>query len=90
MRSDPTLAQPLHNAYPITGAQVIWAIQHEMARTIDDVLARRTRALFLNTQAARAVAPAVAQLLARELHRDPSWQQRQLAEFENIAACFTP
>ena len=60
-----------------------------MARTVDDVLARRTRVLFLNVQAARAMAPAVARLLAQELQRDEAWQQRQLAEFERIADCFT-
>jgi glycerol-3-phosphate dehydrogenase len=89
MRAQPELARPLHGALPICGAQVIWAARHEMARTIDDVLARRTRALFLNVQAARAMAQAVAQLLAHELQRDESWQRRQLAEFERIADCFT-
>ena len=89
MRAEPGLAPSLHDALPICGAQVIWAARHEMARTVDDVLARRTRALFLNVQAARAMAPAVARLLAHELQRDEAWQQRQLAEFERIADCFT-
>jgi glycerol-3-phosphate dehydrogenase len=89
MRAEPGLARSLNDGLPICGAQVIWAARHEMARTVDDVLARRTRALFLNVQAARAMAPAVARLLAHELQRDETWQQRQLAEFERIADCFT-
>jgi glycerol-3-phosphate dehydrogenase len=88
MREHPELAQPLNSALPINGAQVVWAVRHEMARTVDDVLARRTRALYLNSRAAIAMAPAVAQLMAHELGRDESWQQRQLREFNEIAAGF--
>jgi glycerol-3-phosphate dehydrogenase len=90
IRAQPELGRPLHDALPICGAQVLWAARHEMARTVDDVLARRTRALFLNVQAARAMAPAVARLLAGELSRDEAWQRRQLAEFEKIADGFDP
>jgi len=64
-------------------------VRHEMARTIDDVLARRTRCLFLNVRATLDIAPKVVELMARELGRDESWQQRQLEEFKAIAACFT-
>ncbi len=45
-RDDPSLAAPLHPALPYTGAEVVWATRREMARTVEDVLARRTRALF--------------------------------------------
>jgi glycerol-3-phosphate dehydrogenase len=51
-------------------------------------LARRTRALYLNSRAAIAMAPAVVRLMARESGRDESWQQRQLREFEQVAAGF--
>ena len=54
----------LHPALPYTEAEVIWAARHELARTVEDVLARRTRALFLNARAAIAMAPRVASLLA--------------------------
>lgn len=90
MRDDPGLAQPLHKALPLCGAQVVWAARQEMARTLDDVLARRTRALFLNARAALDLAPAVAELLARELGRDATWADRQLREFRQIARGYQP
>jgi glycerol-3-phosphate dehydrogenase len=89
-RERPEFASPLHAALPILGAQVVWAARHEMARTVDDVLARRTRALFLNCTAALAMAPEVARLLAAELGRDAAWQEDQLAQFQKIAAHFAP
>jgi glycerol-3-phosphate dehydrogenase len=85
MREQPALAEPLHPDLPICGAQIVWGARHEMARTLDDALARRTRALFLNSRAALAMAPAAARLLAAELGRDEAWQARQLAEFQEIA-----
>jgi len=88
-RQQPALALPLHAALPIIGAQVVWAARHEMARTVDDVLARRTRALFLHCAAALAMAPEVARLLAAELGRDTAWQEDQLARIKKIAAHFT-
>jgi glycerol-3-phosphate dehydrogenase len=89
MRNQPELAKPLHPDLPICGAQIAWAVREEMGRTLDDVLARRTRALFLNARAAVAMAPAAARLMAGELGQDQSWQDRQLKEFNQIAACFT-
>jgi glycerol-3-phosphate dehydrogenase len=76
----------LHPALPYIEAEVIWAARAEMARTVEDVLARRTRALFLNARAAIAMAPRVAELLARELGRDESWQRAQVACFGEVAA----
>jgi glycerol-3-phosphate dehydrogenase len=77
MQTDASLAEPLHSALPYTGAEVVWAVRHEMARTVEDVLARRTRALFLNARAAIGMAPRVAALMAHELGRDKLWQARQ-------------
>jgi glycerol-3-phosphate dehydrogenase len=84
--ADPALAEPLHPALPYVGAEVVWAARHEMARTVEDVLARRTRALFLNAGAAIAMAPQAAQLLARELGRDPAWCAHQTESFRALAA----
>jgi glycerol-3-phosphate dehydrogenase len=88
VRDEPKLGRLLHPALPIIGAEVLWAVRYEMARTVDDVLARRTRALFLNSKAAIAMAPAVAGMMAVELKQSQSWQDRQLGNFREIAACF--
>jgi glycerol-3-phosphate dehydrogenase len=88
MRTDPALAQPLHPALPYTGAEVVWAARSEMARTVEDVLARRTRALFLNAKAAVSMAPRVAELMARELECDATWPARQVESFAEVARNF--
>ncbi len=88
MRADPELAQPLIHGLPYVGAEVIWAVRTEMARTVEDVLCRRTRALFLNANAALEAAPKVASLIARELGRDAAWRAAQIADFEATARHF--
>jgi glycerol-3-phosphate dehydrogenase len=85
MSADPVLARRLDQALPIFAAQVVWAVRHEMARTVEDVLARRTRALFLNARAAMAMAPEVARLLAGELGRNEEWQRDQVGQFTALA-----
>jgi glycerol-3-phosphate dehydrogenase len=82
----PTLGEALHRALPILKAEVIWAVQNEMARTIEDVLARRTRALFLNARAAMEMAPTVANLMASELGWDNIARDKQLDAFRDIAS----
>lgn len=67
-----------------------WFARHEMARTVEDVLARRTRLLFLDARAALAQAPQVARELAQELGRDEAWQQSQVSAFAQTAQCFLP
>jgi glycerol-3-phosphate dehydrogenase len=64
---------------------VVWAVRHEMARTLEDVLARRTRALFLNAQAAIRMAPRVVELMARELDQNREWGAEQLRSFQQTA-----
>jgi glycerol-3-phosphate dehydrogenase len=76
---------PLDAELPYSAAEVVWAVRHEMARTVEDVLARRTRALFLNSQAALRMAPRVARLMAAELERDGAWEAEQIAEFQKTA-----
>jgi len=86
--SDASLGNTLDNDLPYIEAEVIWAVREEMARTVEDVLARRTRALFLNSKAALRMAPRVAALLARELGQDEKWQADQLEKFKQTAAGF--
>jgi glycerol-3-phosphate dehydrogenase len=81
----PELAQRLHPSLPVIGAQVVWAARREMARTVDDVLARRTRALLLDARAAIAIAPQVAKLMAAELAKDERWQAEQVTQFTSVA-----
>jgi glycerol-3-phosphate dehydrogenase len=85
MRVTPALSSPLHADLPYTGAEVVWAARHEMARTVEDVLARRTRALFLNARAAEAMAAEVARLMATELGWDGSRQAAEAAAFSALA-----
>jgi glycerol-3-phosphate dehydrogenase len=59
-----------------------------MARTIEDVLARRTRALLLDSSAAAEAAPRVAEILARELRRDKSWEKNQIESFRSLAKVY--
>ena len=65
--------------------EVVWAARHEMARTVEDVLARRLRALFLDARAAIEAAPRVADVLARELGRSETWKARDLENFYAVA-----
>ncbi|MGB9084538.1 MAG: glycerol-3-phosphate dehydrogenase C-terminal domain-containing protein [Terriglobales bacterium] len=88
MEDDPALNQPLHADLPYRKAEVIWAVRNEMARTVEDILARRTRALFLNARAALAMAPAVADLMAKELGWDDLTRTKQLAAFREVASNF--
>jgi glycerol-3-phosphate dehydrogenase len=88
METDPALAEPLDAALPYVAAEVVWAAREEMARTVEDVLARRTRALFLNARAAIRMAPRVATLMARELGRDAAWEAAQIEAFQQTARGF--
>jgi len=79
------LAGTLHSSLPYRKSEVVWAARHEHARTTEDVLARRTRALFLNAAAAMQAAPEVSKLLAQELGRDEEWRRRDLSNFLDVA-----
>jgi glycerol-3-phosphate dehydrogenase len=85
LAKDPGLAVRLHSELPYIAAEVVWAARAEMARTVEDVLARRTRALFLNARAATAMAEPVAKLLAAELGQDDAWAAAQVNEFRTLA-----
>ena len=88
IHTQPELDEKLSEELPYITAEVVWAARNEMARTAEDVLGRRTRALFLNSKAAIAAAPKVISILARELERDSQWESSQLSEFQKIAEPF--
>lgn len=83
---DPRLGEKLHFKLPYLKAEVVWAARHEMARTVEDVLARRTRALLLDAKASIETAVTVAELLAAELGRTPEWARQQVQEFTEVAS----
>lgn len=75
----------LSESLQIRKTQVIWAVREEMARSVEDVLARRTRALFLDVKESLRIAPETAQLMADELNRDSKWVDDQLARYSELA-----
>lgn len=85
MSARPEWRARLHAALPYRQAEVIWHARHEQARTVEDVLARRTRALLLDARASVEAAPVVARLLAAELGRDAAWERAQVAAYAELA-----
>jgi glycerol-3-phosphate dehydrogenase len=75
------LSKPLHPLLPYIGAQAVWAVRSEMARTLEDVLSRRTRCLLLNARASQEIAPKVAGWMAKELKKDKTWEGDQVKAF---------
>lgn len=73
-----------------TEAEVVWAVREEMARTVEDVLARRVRILFVDARRAVQAAPRVAQLLAAELGYDEVWERAQVEQFTRLAEHYYP
>jgi len=89
-REEAEWAEPLAAGLPCLKAEIVWAARHEMACTVEDVLARRTRLLFLDARAAAEAAPVAARLLARELGHDAAWQAREVREFTALARRYDP
>lgn len=81
----PELGVPFHHDLPYLPVEVIWAVKEEMAVTLEDVLARRLRALFLNARASIAIAPEVASIMAKMLHKDEAWKEGQVASYTKLA-----
>ena len=81
----PVYGELISESLPLKASQVIWAVRHEMARTLEDMLARRVRGLFLDVNESLRIAPQVAQIMASELNESPDWIINQLTEFKAIA-----
>jgi glycerol-3-phosphate dehydrogenase len=82
---DPGLGAKLHPSFDYIRAEVIWAAKAEMARTVEDVLARRLRALFLDARASIEMAPQTASLLASVLGKNKEWEEDQVQEYTILA-----
>jgi glycerol-3-phosphate dehydrogenase len=82
---NPSWAEKLNADSDFTTGEVIWAVRKEMARTVDDVLARRVRVLYLDARQSIALAPKVAEVMAAELDRDKNWVRQQVDEYIEMA-----
>ena len=84
-KQNPDLAKPIHVRLPYRLAEVVWATRNEMARSVEDILSRRTRSLILDARAAMEAAPAVAGVMAAELGKDQAWADAQVDAFRELA-----
>jgi len=85
---NPRYSETLHKSYSFTVGEVIWAVRNEMARSVDDVLARRVRALYLDARASMEMAPGVAEIMAGELNKDREWIKSQTDEYIELAKAY--
>ena len=85
IKKNPALGEKICEGYDYTVAEVVWAVRHEMALTVEDVLARRVRLLFVNARGAEKVARRVAEIMAAELAMPQQWIEEQTASFEKLA-----
>lgn len=88
IKEDNDNATFLHKDYTFTIAHVIWAVRAEMAQSVEDVLARRVRALFLDAKAAIEMAPKVASVMAKEMGKPKEWEDQQVRDFTELAKHF--
>ena len=86
MQADLSLGQRIHPDHPSTAAEVVYAVRHEMACTVEDVLARRVRLLFTDAKAASECAEQVARLMAQEAGHDEDWIRSQVTAFRALAS----
>lgn len=85
IEADPELSRPIVPELPYLRAEAVWAVRNEMARTVEDILSRRTRCLLLDARSSIQAATNVAALLAQELGRDEAWQQAQIESYRSLA-----
>jgi glycerol-3-phosphate dehydrogenase len=84
--NQPDLGELIDQRLPYTKAEIIWICKNEMPRTLEDVLARRTRALFLDVRASVEAGPVVADLMAKELGFNKTWQEKQTTDYNKLTA----
>jgi len=85
IQADPLLAEKVHPQYPYTKAEIKWFMENEMAITLEDIMARRLRLLFLDAKAAMEAAPEVARMLADHNGKNTQWEQEQISIFNTVA-----
>ncbi len=85
IKADPDLGEKLHDNLPYIKAEVVWSVRSEMARTVEDFLARRCRALLLDARASIDMADETARLMAEELGKDDAWASEQASTYKALA-----
>jgi glycerol-3-phosphate dehydrogenase len=90
MKNQTSMSERIHPEYPFTKAELEWCVKNEMAMQVEDVLARRSRMLFVNAHAAIASSEKTARLMASILKRDEQWVQQQIVAFEELAKGYLP
>lgn len=85
VKQNPELGEKLHRDFPHTVAEVVWSVRNELAETVEDILSRRLRMLFIDAQAAIEMSAKVASILAAELGADKSWEENQIKLFNTLA-----
>lgn len=86
----PNYKNKIHPGYSHLQGEVIWAVRNEMARSIEDFLARRTRLLFLDAEASIKSAPTVAKLMAKELGYKQEWEKKEIENYTKLAQKYLP
>jgi glycerol-3-phosphate dehydrogenase len=81
---NPDLREQIHPRFPYTFAEIVWICRNEMPLTIEDVLARRTRALLLDARISSEIAPTVAKIMADEMNQEEQWQKEQVEEYNKF------
>ena len=90
IKNNPDDGIKFHENFKITPAHVKWAVQEEMARTLEDFLTRRSRCLILDTRTTVAIADNVARVMAKSLSKNKGWVKSQVEEFEKLARDYLP
>ncbi|UJH90609.1 glycerol-3-phosphate dehydrogenase/oxidase [Antarcticibacterium sp. 1MA-6-2] len=90
IKNNSELNAKLHPEFPNIKAEIVWIVQNEMVVTLEDVLARRLRVLFLNAKAAIEMAPEVAHIMAEELKKDSNWELKEVKKFTELAQNYLP
>ncbi|MCB1081284.1 MAG: FAD-dependent oxidoreductase, partial [Chlamydiia bacterium] len=88
LKEKPEWEQLLHPKLPYLRGEVVWAAREEMARSVEDILSRRTRSLLLDAKLAVTVAPIVASILAKELNKPKEWESEQIFAFKKLAKSY--
>ncbi len=88
VQEDPAMGEMISESLSIIKAQVVWSVRYEMARSVEDFLSRRTRAIQLDARESIRIAPVVAEIMAREFGYDEKWESVQTDTFISLARTY--